>query len=270
MPAITAVIDNANGRAILNGTGLAAAPSKSYFQRVYPDGTAVNVRNAEPVPAGNASYTVSDWEIPPNSTVRYRITTIAGDGTSTSVDAASPSSWAIAFPYNARILHPTIPAISQTVIISEVSELTRDVRTEVHYPLGRPDPVVVAQVRQYPTGKLLLISFTSADRADLTLLLTQAAVFCVQTPFDNALGGGELWIAAGTLVERRTDTPSARTQYRIWELDFAQVGRPPGIIADLISQWQAVPPKYATWTAVVADKATWDAFLIGAELVPSS
>lgn len=269
MPSIVGVTDTVLGRVVLTGSSLTST-SATYFQRVYSDGRVVNVRNAEPVPAGSTSFTVSDWEIPPDTTVRYRVTSITTLGVVTFVDAVAVNRWDSTWPYNGRLLHPTAPALSQRVIVNELSELERAVRTATHYPIGRPDPVVVAQVRQYPTGSVTLLTLTAADRTALVTLLTQAAVFCLQTAEDHALGGGELWIAAGDLVESRSGWPQAQTLLRVFSLDFSAVARPPGVAADLVGRWSDVPVRYATWAAVVADKATWSAFLVGVEVVGSS
>lgn len=269
--AIVGTVDNVLGRVVLVGTGMSVvSTTKTYFQRVYSDGRVVNVRNAEPTPSGIATYTVTDWEIPPDTTVRYRITEVTLAGVTTSVDAVAVSTWTIAFPYNGRLVHPTAPALSIKIIITEVSELERAVRTEVHYPIGRPDPIVVAQVRQYATGTVQLLTLTVADRVALVTLLTQAAVFCLQSPEAHALGGGEMWIAALDLTEGRPDSPQASTLQRLFGLDFAAVARPPGLATDLLGRWSDVPPAYATWNAVVADKATWNDFVVGVEIVGSA
>lgn len=269
--AIVGTVDTVLGRVVLVGTGMSVVTTTTtYFQRVYSDGRVVNVRNADPTPSGVATYTVSDWEIPPDTTVRYRITETTLAGVTTSVDAVAVSLWTIAFPYNGRLLHPTAPALSQRVIITEVSELERAVTTQVHYPIGRPDPVVVAQVRQYATGTVQLLTLSVADRVALVTLLTQAAVFCLQTPEAHGLGGGELWIAALDLIESRPDSPQASTLPRLFGMDFAAVARPPGLATDLIGRWMDVPPAYATWNAVVAAKATWLDFLVGVEIVGSA
>jgi hypothetical protein len=269
MPALTATPDNNQGRIILNATGLVATGHVYTIVRQMPDGRVENVRNAEPIPAGLTAYVVNDWEVPPDTAVRYGIDDRVGSSHSLTY-YTELTLWVLGpFPYNCRLLHPTIPALSVKSIISELSELTRNVRTETHYPLGRPDPVVVAQVRQYPTGAVQLLTMSDVDRKALVSLLTQAAVFCLQTDSKHTLNEGSMWFAAGELVERRTDTPSALTKARIWELKFAQVSRPPGLVTSAVSAWSGVPAAYATWAVTVANNADWNALVFGQEVTPS-
>src|SRR4051812_9562884 len=184
MVALTATPDDNQGRVILNATALVTTGHVYTIQRQMPDGHMENVRNAEPIPAGLSAYVVNDWEVPPDTAIRYGILDTVGSS-STLTFYSGFVQWLMGpWPYNCRLLHPTIPALSVKSILSELSEMTRDVRTEVHYPLGRPDPVVVAQVRQYPSGSVSFLSFTDADRRAIVSLLTQAAVFCLQTDAD--------------------------------------------------------------------------------------
>lgn len=265
------VPDSNLGRIVLNVSGLVASGHTYTLKRQAPSGRYSNVRNAEPIPAGLTAYVVNDWEAPPDTSVYYAIDdTLNSSGAVTTEQApGGPWQWKLAFPYNCRVLHPTVPALSVRSIVNTLSELTRDVRTETHYPLGRADPVVVAQVRQLPTGSVALLCLNQTDADKLVTLLTQASVFCLQTSAGHRLAEGELWLAAGSLVETRSGSPEALTGPRMFALDYSQVGRPPGTVSSAVSAWSEVPQRWATWAATVSNNPSWNALLFGIEVDPA-
>ncbi|MEO3787649.1 hypothetical protein ABGB12_30355 [Actinocorallia sp. B10E7] len=133
------------------------------------------------------------------------------------------------------------PSLSTQVEIVALPELNRDISAGVHYVVGRPDPVTIADVRRRATFTLTLLTFTKREADDLRRLIGFAPHLLLQGAPDE---GGNLYFLAQATKEMRVGRTAWETARR-WELACTQVAAP---VTPLITE--GVGTGYGDWLGV--------------------
>lgn len=124
-----------------------------------------------------------------------------------------------------RLFDPSDPADERAVVVEDWRDLVYEATGDVLRPLGRPDPIVVTDVRPYPSGTLDLVTLTAEDRDWLGRLLATGRIIGLRPhspqyglPIPAYLHVGRVTMAR---VVRRVTAPERR-----WRLDVQVVREP--------------------------------------------
>jgi hypothetical protein len=139
------------------------------------------------------------------------------------------------------------PALSCNVITGMLPTWSADISTGVLQVIGRPDPVVVQDVREYESGTLEVLTRTSSEEAALLALLKSPGPYLLQWP---ASGSADRYVTVGKYDRKRTSNQFG-DPYRLWTLPLTQVARP------AVAGWSvAIPGRtYADTAATLATYA---------------
>jgi hypothetical protein len=235
---VTATVepDNVPPRVRLNVSSSDA--TSAVITRLDSNGRTVPVRTANggPVSIVSGVALLYDYEAPYGEPVQYSSQESPGV-TSTRVTLDADSVW---------LIHPGVPVLSMPIRVGAFGERSYAAQQGVFQPLGRSTPVVVTDGSRKAAGyDLTLVTLTSAERANLSALLSDAATLLLNVPTTKAFGIGAEYIAVGDVKEGRV-TRIAAEAARSWSLSCSVVARPAGG-----SQAQR------TYSDVIADNATY-------------
>ena len=111
------------------------------------------------------------------------------------------------------------------VIVESFSDLAYDSKSEAIRPYGRPDPVVVTDVRGWATGTLVLITETEAELTWMRNLLATGRIIGFRAHTAATGITGDIYLHVGKVQEQRIVRRAAAPQRR-WSLDVTQVQPP--------------------------------------------
>lgn len=216
--------------------------TKATIYRVTPDGTQA-VRGAFNKTVAGA-LAAADYEAPQNTTLTYfaRIS----DGVSTqesqplTVDGQVSRGGDVIFGL-------TNPLATLPVTVEKVNDLLSESAQEVVKVVGRKDPIVVSDVRQYQSGSLSVFTLTPTDRQALLSVLESGAVIAFSPQYPD-YGFSDVWYLAVSRVTETRVSPIGSAPERRFTLEFQRVAAPP---ADFVG------PAFRTWQDVVDDDTTW-------------
>ena len=93
----------------------------------------------------------------------------------------------------------TNPLASVPVTVEKVSDLMSESAQEVIKIVGRRDPIVVTDVRQFQTGSLSVFTLSAADREALLSVLESGAIIAFSPQYPN-FGFSDVWYLAVSRV----------------------------------------------------------------------
>lgn len=133
------------------------------------------------------------------------------------------------------------PSLSQSFKTATEPEWSADITQAVIQVIGRPDPIVVQDVRQYESGTIEVYTSTAAGEAAMLALLAAPGPYLLQQP---GHGSSDKYVTVGKYTRKRT-TNRAGDLWRVWTLPVQRVARPDPL------GWQVADPgrTYADSTA---------------------
>jgi hypothetical protein len=121
---------------------------------------------------------------------------------------------------------PYSPANERALNVESFAMLEFGTNGEVVRPYGRADPIVITDVRQWPTGTLRVITLDADERVWLEALLATGRIIGFRP--DPALAVGlpaTSHLYVGKVIQERVSR-LARHQERRWTLDVTLVAAP--------------------------------------------
>ncbi len=234
-------------------TDNAAAVSVTVY-RSGADGELQTVRTMRDLPLNDGQAIAADFEAWLEEDNVYLCRVLDADG-----DVLEVSGQVTArLPYRRTWLRDVShPSLSTPVEIVALPELNRDISAGVHYVVGRPDPVTIADVRRRATFTLTLITFTKQEADDLRKLLNGAPHLLLQAAPGE---GGNLYFLAQSIKEARIGRTAWETSRR-WELACTQVAAP---VTPLITEggvgygdWLTVYDEYSDVLGAYVSYLAW-------------
>lgn len=208
-----------------------------------------------PVRGGSVAILVDQWigydheagnGVPAFYRARGSFGTVVGAYTSSVSSAAwsSPDVWLRNLRY---------PSQSLVVSLTSATEPEWEISQGVHRAVGRPDPVVISDVRQLSTGSFTVELFSLADELALRGLLDGDAVML---QFPAAMEEESIYLVPGR-ISRARQTEIACSGWRYITVEYVQVAMPP-------DQGIAEVGGGLTWADYLAAGTTWaDALTAG-------
>lgn len=246
----TAALDG-SGRWVLLQMSCTGATTATIY-RVTDDGTQA-VRGAFNKTISGA-LNAADYEAPQNTTLVYFVR--VSDGVSTQ-DSTLVTVSGVVDRGGDCIFGLTNPLGIVTVNVVGVPELRSEGRQEIVKVIGRPDPVVVSDVRTYPAGTLTLATLTDDERQDVTALLADGQVIAF-SPQQPTYGFSDIWYLSVTnAVEKRVSRLGMRPE-RFIEMEFQRVAPPPAdFVGPAFYTWQDAYDSGQSWNTVFTGGNTW-------------
>lgn len=181
-------------------------------------------------------FSVADHFAPIGVQVVYRMRGIWFDGENPVVGewtVTTPISWT---SDDVWVKVPGRPELNMTVCMEELPTMLRHRRRVSHRPSGRPDPIVVSDVRSWVYGSMTL-QVSSQEQADaLSAVLDASPTILLQAP-PRWPGWGSRWISLAAdeeqyrILRRRFN---ARLQKRAFVLEYEQVALPSDPLAGVL------------------------------------
>lgn len=248
--ALTATLDSSGRWVTLTATCTGAIEATVY--RVTADGNQA-VRGAFQK-AVSGVLVAADYEAPQNTTLTYfaRVT----DGTSTK-DSALVTPAGVVDRGGDVVFGLTNPLAVLPINVQSIPELRSEASRDVVKVIGRSDPIVVSDTRQYPSGTLSLITLTDGERNSLNGLLAAGSVLAFSA-YDPGYGFADVWyFSVGAVTERRP-SPKGSEPSRVFDLEVQRVAPPPAdFIGPAFTTWQQVLDSGTTWGEAFAATTTW-------------
>jgi hypothetical protein len=210
---ITAVVDGTTSFVTVTATCTGLTSATIY--RVTPEGDAIlrGGLNA----AGSGSVAILDYDCPQNTPVDYRA--VVTDGVSSKA-AGLVNHGGDAFCG----LADTDRLLLNVVGLPELRTVTRQ---DVVSVVGRADPIVVTDVRQYPSGTLTVVTMDATERRALDALLAPGSIL-VFKPRYATYGFDDTWfLSVASSTERRV-SKLAIVPERYVDMEVQRVAAPPG------------------------------------------
>ena len=170
-----------------------------------------------------ASYTTCyDVDFPQGSTVAYKVRVVDGGTTVTSSASGTLPAIDLGADY---ILGTSSDAVGVPVIVSAMPSWDRPSKSTELKVIGRRDPVVLADRRQYPTFDLTLATLGSTNRQTMEDLVNRYPVLTF-SPRDPVMAGQvtAIHVSVASAVEAPAGTNASIE--RLWTLRCSQVGAP--------------------------------------------
>lgn len=117
-------------------------------------------------------------------------------------------------------------SLSLDAIAANELEWSRDISESRIQVIGRPDPIVIQDVRRYGTATISFITESAAKAAALDALLTLPGPFLLQMP---RVGEPDRYVTVGPSSSRLLNPYDLTHPTRVWPLPLTQVTRPPVI-----------------------------------------
>jgi hypothetical protein len=220
IPTLTAEVADNVVTLTLTCTGAISAT----FHRDLDDGRPV-LRNGLNV-AGTGTVEMLDYDAAQNRDLDYYATVTDGTLTkSATCTATGQVDWGgdVLFALD----NPDAPI---PVLVVSVPELRYSGRQESISVINRADPIVVTDVRQYPSGTLTIATLDADERAPILNLLASGAVIGF-SPRKPEYGFTEVWYLSVADVNERRVSPIASRPERLWDIPFQRVTPPPPLVA---------------------------------------
>jgi hypothetical protein len=205
------------------------------------------VRGTENTVMLEDSIFVADYEAAQNVTVEYRATITDGNESATS-DWVLAENLDTGSDYFFTLDNPYI-GLPVNVEKNDVNSFGAP-RTVVRV-WGRADPVVVSGVRELPSGTLVLITLSLAERDQLMLNL-ESGQLCALSPRYPTEGLPDVtYLSIGKVDVSRT-SPYVFEDSRRFTMEYQTVKAPP-------AYWRYPLLEANTWGDVLVDYANWSA-----------
>jgi hypothetical protein len=140
---------------------------------------------------------------------------LLGSSTAAAITLPSPAGFAVWMKSLSN------PLLSVMVDVAAAPQWSADIAEGVIQVIGRPDPIVVQDVRQYETASAQVFTQTAAAEAALVALLASPGPYLMQFP---GLGLADRYVTVGKYDHQ--GVASSPDPFRVWNLALRQVGRP--------------------------------------------
>jgi hypothetical protein len=218
---LTAVVDGTHTHVTVTATctGLTSAT----FYRITPEGETI-LRGGLNDP-GTSPLVLIDYDCPQNTVLSYRA--IVTDGVSSKVAGPSAMTGGV-IDHGGDALYPIADPTSMLVLnVVGLPELRRPTRQDVVTVVGRADPIVVSDVRQYPAGVLTVVTLDAAERLAVIDLLADGALIAFK-PWNPDYGFEDTWFLAVAGVTERRVSKLGIVPERYVDMEVQRVAAPPG------------------------------------------
>lgn len=207
-------------------------------------GGVINGIDHEPLFATSLSYVAKAYGVTGNL-----LATSTAASITLPLPVSSPQTW---------LKSLSTPSMSCLVWTVTLPEWGADVAQGVIRVMGRPDPIVVQDVRQFETGTLEVLTMSSAAEATMQALLNTAGPYLLQMP---GSGSPDRFVTVGSATWKRT-TNGFSDPNRVWTLALTRVGRPPvagwsvAIPGKTYADSQAALPLYSNRTGTYLSRSS--------------
>ncbi len=211
------------------------------------------VRSANPVRPLGGTALVFDYEAPLGGVPsRYEATDAAtGAVISATGTLETTQTW---------VKSPSQPALNTAATFVDVPSMQAPRRQQVFDVLGRPDPIVVSDVRSSLRGQLQWRSMTAEDTDRILGLLRGSPVVFMQVP---ATPFGERYASLGD-ADAASVFDFQGPIAAVWTVGYVEVASPPGgVVGDLGGNWQTLLDEGGTWGSLRDAGGTWLGLLRG-------
>lgn len=251
----TATLD-ASGRWVLLQLTCTGATEATIY-RVTPDGRQA-VRGAFEETISGA-LNAADYEAPQNTTLTYFAR--VSDGTSTQESTLVTVAGMVDRGADC-IFGLTNPLGIVPVNVVGIPELRSQGRQDVVQVIGRADPVVVSDIRAYPSGTLTIATLTDDERQDVNALLADGQVIAF-SPRYTTYGFSDIWyLSVGNVTEKRI-SPLGYLPERFIELEVQRVAPPPAdFVGPAFQLWQDAKDAGTSWNTALTTGQTWLSFQV--------
>lgn len=247
---ITAELDDTHRWAlfVVSATGMVQAT----IYRVTDDGSqAVRGYYQKTV---SETFNAADYEAPQNTSLQYfaRVT----DGVVTH-DSAIITVVGVVDRGGDAVFNLSNPIATLAVNVVSDTEKRYSARRDVVEVMGRPDPVVVSDVRGMASGTLTLATLTDSDRIGLLSMLADGSLIAF-SPRYPTYGFRDVWyLSIGDVTERRV-SPLGRKAERYFDLEYQRIAPPPAdFIGPAFATWGDIYNAGTTWGSVYVAGTTW-------------
>lgn len=248
---LTATVQPTYGRVLLqlNWPGVTAVN----ISRINADFSTWPLRDATPISTPGGVATVYDNEAPLDQSLVYLALDVATNAprTSSAVTVPSDPSWVGSMIW---LTHPTQPALSMLLPVTDIGAQTRSGRNGILQIMGSPLPVAVTDVRVTTGASLTALTTTTADTAALRALLADGSPLLMRPP--GSWSTPNQYVVFGDVTEQ-TPGPGPIAD-RAWTMPYTVVAAPVGQSAGVVgSTWNDAVTVYATWTDLISGETTW-------------
>jgi len=245
---LTAVVDKNRLSVTLDATGLTVGQPFT-ITRQAPSGNTAAVRGADNVTAAAAEVIVRDWEAPLDIALVYTLTQAAQTATATvTVTWGRCEAW---------LCDLALPTNSLFLTIESFVELQFPVPAGVHRVLNRRAPVMTMLPAWTPSGELIVLTDTLAQRDQVRSLLGSGYPFLLRTT--PAEGVGNMYLGLTEFDEDRFLTDGYAPQRR-FRVQVIQVERPDAalFVPKPPNTYANVKASFATYAALKTAVGTYD------------
>lgn len=259
IPTLTIVPQDDQGRIKVRANHV-GSPTWDFvtIQRTLDGTTWTDLRSASRAPTSGHNFVVFDYEAGNGQPVQYRARAIIDSGGDIASDWSTVSAPAFWESDDTWLKSPLDPTLNMLVKIKGIPTLKRRIVRGVIDIAGRPDPIVVSDVRKLVEGDVTFVALDETDLDALAALLDLGQTLLLQTPVED--GWGSRYIACGDSDEDRVSR-RAKEPSRLLSVPFNEVLAPVGDVESFGITWDDVVAAYADWDAVEAAYTSWNALL---------
>lgn len=195
--------------------------SKATVYRQYGDQAPEVVRGAFGVVITRPEQLFIDYEVPQDYEITYWVTTTVGTST-------LESRRKTVGPYNFGgdvIFDLSDPKRGMVINVESFPQLQRGISRDVQKVWGRPDPVVITGVREFPQGTLNLLTLNLTQRENLLAIIQNGSTIAF-SPHKRQYGlPGLMYLAVGNVTETRVTGLALETTRR-WAFEVQEISAP--------------------------------------------
>jgi hypothetical protein len=223
------------------------------------------VRGLDHVTVTSANYGVIDTEMPLDTEFFYELRWTDAAGTFIQRVPDSGAGFLLSAIHDETFILRDLFSASQTPltewILGVVPSEDINVRGGIFPIIGRPDPVVVVDVKESTSSVLNVITLTRNATNDMRNLLNTADPLLVQIPAEYGIGDtsdeGVLYLQPTKTTVRRPLTDARRPE-RVFEISYTQVSPPPASVVFGVTgtSYRTVQNTYVNYRALKTDDVT--------------
>lgn len=214
-------------------------------------GSSAIARGGDGADISSGFWVMSDYEILYQTPIVYEAKIYDSAGTLLEVVLAPAVTVAEDNIWLRDVLKP-IASLPVRVVGMEASDSTSEMRQNFFRPLGRPNPVVLSDVRSGDSGTTSVLAMTFAEQRSLRALLSSGHVLLLTAPADYE-ATWPLYISVGQVAVEKVG--EAYTQARLMSFQWVQVDPPPGVVLPDVTLWGELLDAGYIWDDI--DTTAW-------------
>lgn len=159
---------------------------------------------------------------------------------------------------------PVSSSLALWLGLAAIDDLSYAARASILSVINRPDYINSSSVRQSADSSVQLYTNTLDERHIALTLFRPGRVLLLRNP-DPAYPESMWYLGIGNITESRTISGDARRPERTWDVPFAVVERPTGMIeASTGTTWQRIKDVGRTWADLRTQHTDWLAVTLDA------